>query len=175
MKLSIRLIIASAIFLFSCNEAPKELPQAVTIKYIDTLNAINDMVESIGDNNDGGPPFSDSCSCTFNTLAHIKSGNTLDLVLSGKGWNPNAYSCSWTWGEIIHNEFPDDPTIEEFRIHLLDLDSIHQKSDVPFLQSKEFKQNLIATYSKSEGQTSYTCKFDPNKIGKYPKPKQWRE
>lgn len=171
MKFNICLIIASATF-FSCHEAPKELPQTLTIKYIDSVPAINDEDEN---DNDEGPPFSDSCSCTFNTIAHIKSGNTLDIVLSGKGWNPDAYSCTWTWGEIINNEFPEDPKIEQFSIHLLDLDSIDQKSNVPFLQSKEFKQHLIATYSKSKGQTSYTCKFDPNKTGKYPKPKQWLE
>ncbi len=113
--------------------------------------------------------FIDTCKCSFAYIGEIKSSkNRLDLIISGKGWNPNYYSCSYTWGELVNNEFPPDSTIQDFRVHLMDLEKV-ENLDSSFFVSKAFNDNLIATYYKG------ICVFDPNKTGKYPKPKQWIE
>jgi len=125
---------------------------------------------------DGGPPFSDTCLCSFDYIGEIRTGvNRLDLLIAGKGWNPSFYSCSWTWGELISNEYPPDSIITDYRVHLVDLDKLEASVDSTFLTSKQFNDNLIATYSRTDNEEYWTCKFDPNKTGKYPKPKQWTE
>ena len=127
-------------------------------------------------NNEDGPPFTDTCLCSFDYIGKIRTGTKrFDLILAGKGWNPSFYSCSWTWGELIYNEFPPDSMVTDFRIHLVDIDKLDKNTDSTFLTTEQFNENLIATYSKTGNNEYMTVKFDPNKTGKYPKPKQWTE
>ncbi|MGQ3013374.1 MAG: hypothetical protein ACT6QS_06690 [Flavobacteriales bacterium] len=121
------------------------------------------------------PPDKDSddtCACTFDIIGEIHNGERLDLLISGRGWNPKSYACSYTWGEFIYNEFAPD-TVTDFRIHLVDLEKEQVQPDKAFLNSKTFNDNLIATYAKQEGNTNMRCRFDPNRTGKYPKPEHW--
>lgn len=175
MTLKNLILIFISISIFSCTENNSVDVKPTADNQIDTNeNSATEKVNVTQEYNDGGPPFSDTCACSFDIIADIKSNeNRQDLILSGKDWNPDFYSCSWTWGEFINNESPTDTMIKDFRIHLIDLEKINGKVDFTFLNSKEFNENLIATYSKSVGEKYMTCKFDPNKTGKYPKPKQW--
>lgn len=125
-------------------------------------------------NNEDGPPFSDTCDCSFDYLGGFESGNNrYDLFISGKGWNPNYWSCTYTFGELINNEFPPDTTITDFRIHLVDLSKI-KKLDIETFNSSIIQKNIIAT-QRFAPKEEFKCQFDPNKTGKYPKPKQWVE
>lgn len=175
MIIKTRAWVLSVFMLSACSEPTlpdREKPLASN----DTITRTKQ--ESISTNevyNDGGPPFSDTCLCSFDMIAEIRSGNKLDLLISGKNWNPDFYSCSWTWGEYIANEFPGDSTIKEFSIHLVDMDKQKEVLDSRFLLTKTFNDHLIASYSKVPGETYMSCKFDPNKTGKYPKPQQWTE
>ena len=167
MNIKLILILLSFVFLFDCSNSRKGLQK---------FNPQDLKVNDIMFIDQNGPPFSDSCACTFNYIGEIRSEiDRYDLLISGKGWDPNSYSCSYSWGELISNEFPPDPLISDFRIHLLDIEILDQKIDSTFLRSEIFNNNLIATYSKRDGEKYMTCKFDPNKTGKYPKPKQWIE
>ena len=161
MKFITIIISMSLILFFSCSEINKTDSIEHTSSHMDT---------------EDGSPFSDTCLCSFNKLGEVRwNKDRCDVFISSKGWNPDYYSCSWSWGEFINNESPEDTSIIDFRIHLVDLDKIHQTIDSAFLSSKYFNDNLIATFSKTQGEKYRTCKFDPNKMGKYPKPKQWTE
>ena len=158
-------IIFSLFLVLSCSE---------TEKVENKINSI-EHISSKADNEEG-PPFSDTCLCSFEKIGEVKSSNNrCDIFISGKGWNPNYKSCSWSWGELIYNESPSDTLLTDFRIHLVDVDKLDKKIDTTFLNSKNFNENLIATFSKTKEEAYMTCKFDPNKIGKYPKPKHWTE
>lgn len=166
------LFITTSNLFFACTNSQKT--DIVTSKPSDSTPSLTQEKAAI--DNEDGPPFSDTCLCSFDNIGKIRtSEKRFDLILAGKGWNPSFYSCSWTWGELINNEFPPDSTITDFRIHLVDLDKLDNKLDSTFLTTKQFNENLIATYSKTGNNKYMTCKFDPNKTGKYPKPKQWTE
>ena len=125
---------------------------------------------------DDGPPFSDTCVCSFEYIGKIRtSRQRFDLIISGKGWNPSYNSCVFSWGELINNESPPDTLVTDFRIHLVDIASLDKNIDSIFLSSKLFSDNLIATFSKASNEKYMTCKFDPNRKGKYTKPKKWTE
>ncbi len=133
-------------------------------------------VENVVINNEDGPPFSDSCLCKFNILGEVKTlPNQLDVIISGKGWNPLFYSCNYIWGELINNQVPSDSTISDLRIHLVDIDKVEGGVDSRFLNSNIFKSNIIVTYSKTANSEIRVCTFDPNKTGKYTKPEIWEE
>ncbi len=167
MNIKLTLILLSILFLFDCSNSRKG-PQKFNTQDLNVKDS-----KFIDQN---GPPYSDSCACSFSYIGEIRSGKgRFDLIICGKGWDPNSYSCSYSWGELIANQFPPDSLISDFRIHLLDIEIPNQKIDSTFLNSEIFNNNLIATYSKSNGEKYMTCKFDPNNTGKYPKPKQWIE
>ena len=127
-------------------------------------------------NNEDGPPFSDSCICSFDFIAEFKyNDHRFDLILSGKGWNPDFWSCTYSFGELMSNEFPPDTTITDFRIHLVDLEKFESEVDSAIFESELIQNKLIATQRLWPGDEFTKCKFDPNKTGKYPKPKQWLE
>jgi len=169
----ISIILTTLIMVIGCNQKPKEQMKDSSSDIETRIE--NTEIESEIDNEDE-PPFSNTCDCTFNYIGEIKTGeNRFDLILSGKGWNPEYYSCSLIWGEMINNEFPPETTITDFRIHLIDIVKITEVKDSTFFDSETFKTKLIATYSKNAEEKYMTCKFDPNKTGKYPKPKQWVE
>ncbi len=166
------IFIATSVLIFACNNSQKSYRKGISSH--DSTISLTQVETTI--NNEDVPPFSDSCLCSFDYIGKIRTGaKQFDLILSGKGWTPSFYSCSWTWGEIINNEFPPDSLVTDFRIHLVDIDKLEKNIDSTFLKSKQFNDNLIATYSKSGNNEYMTCKFDPNKTGKYPKPKQWTE
>lgn len=172
MTNKIILFITTAVLFFACTNSPKTDKQ--TNSSVDSTTSLTQVETPI--DNEYGPAFSDTCLCSFDYIGKIRTGiSRFDLILAGKGWNPTYYSCSWTWGEIICNEFPTDSLVTDFRIHLVDIDRLDKNIDSTFLQSKKFNDNLIATYSKTGNNEFMTCKFDPNKTGKYPKPKQWTE
>ena len=119
----------------------------------------------------------DSCTCTFSYEGGLKvNEGRYDLFISTTNWNRDCYSCTLKWGELINNEFPPDSSYKDFRIHLLDFKFQKSKiTDVSIYLSEIFEDNLIATYSKLPSEENWTCKFDPNNVGKYPKPTQWIE
>ena len=159
-----------SILIFSCQKSNINNNEETNTSSQDSLYIKNLIID------EGGPPFSDTCLSTFEPIGEVKfKGGRLDLILSGKGWNHKYYSCTWPWGELISNESPSDTASIDFRIHLVDLDKTQLVIDSAFLQSQLFKDNLIATYSKDPDKEYMTCKFDPNKTGKYQKPKQWTE
>ena len=171
VALFITTYITTAVLFFACNKAHKTDGQKSTL---DTTTSVTKSV--LKNNDEDGPPFSDTCLCSFDDIGKIRTNpKRFDLILSGKGWNPTFYSCSWTWGEIIYNESLEDTTITDFRIHLLDVDKLDKNLDSSFLTSSTFNDHLIATFSRTNNDEYRTCKFDPNKTGKYPKPKQWTE
>ena len=126
--------------------------------------------------NEDGPPFSDSCTCRFDYIAEFRyNDHRYDLILSGKEWNPEYWSCTYSFGELISNEFPPDSLITDFRIHLVNIEKFDTKMDSILFESEYFQNNLIATQRLWPGDEYTKCKFDPNKTGKYPKPEQWIE
>lgn len=166
------IFITTSLLFFACANSPIKDKQTSTSD--ESSTSITQLEKTIY--YEDGPPFSDTCLCSFDYIGKIRSGTSrFDLILAGKGWNPIYYSCSWTWGEIINNEFPPDSLVTDFRIHLVDLDKLEKNIDSTFLKSKQFNDNLIATYSKIGNNEFMICKFDPNRTGKYPKPKQWKE
>jgi hypothetical protein len=172
MTNKIILIITTSILFFASTHSKRT--ETGTNKSSDSTTSL--IQDKVTIDNEDGPPFSDTCLCSFDYIGKIRtSEKRFDLILAGKGWNPSFYSCSWTWGEIINNEFPPDSIISDFRIHLVDLDKLDNNLDSTFLTNKQFNENLIATYSKTSNDEYMTCKFDPNKTGKYVKPKQWTE
>lgn len=135
---------------------------------------INSIIPTI--TNENGPPFTDTCNCLFEYIGGFHSSkNRYDLIICGKDWNPKSWSCSYTFGEIINNEFPPDTTITDFRIHLVDIKKSNKKIDLAFFESDVIQKNLIVTQRLWPGDKFSKCKFDPNKTGKYPKPEQWIE
>lgn len=170
-----------SIVLFGCDSEPENVNSQNEFDSFESGTVDNETYQSVDQipeeketqiNNEDGPPFSDTCLCTFEYIGEFRTRvNRFDLVLSGKGWKPEYWSCSWTWGELINNEFPPDSLVTDFRIHLVDLEKIDSNTFI----SNKFKDNLIATYSRLPNEEYMTCKFDPNKTGKYPKPKQWVE
>ena len=172
MKNTIIFFITISIILFACTNSKKTSKSKSKILNYKSLT----IKEKTKIENKDFQQNSEDCLCSFDRIGEIKSGNKrFDLIIAGKGWNPSSYSCSWSWGEFINNEFPPDSSIKDFRIHLVDLNKIGKKLDSTFLSTKLFNENLIATYSKTDIEEYMTCKFDPNKTGKYPKPKHWTE
>lgn len=123
---------------------------------------------------DTEPPYKYPCACSFQYVGVVRvSESRWDEIQLGKGWDGRRHSCSFTWGEHINNNFPPDSTITDFRMHLVDLDSADILLTPEFLNSKLFKDHLIVT--SINGVNSLTTKWDPNRTGKYVKPKQWME
>ena len=124
----------------------------------------------------GYPPFPDTCDCSFQHLGNFRfSPKRYDIVISGKGWNPEYVSCTYTWGEYISNVFPPDTLVTDFRIHLVDIEKLEKPLDSLWFESKRFKNNAIATYAHYEGSQYMVTRFDPFKTGKYKTPEQWME
>lgn len=118
--------------------------------------------------------FEDSCACSFECLAKIRtSANRYDLIYAGKGWDSKSESCVWGWGELINNAVPPDTFTHDFRVHLLDLESLSGDLDSGFLESALFKDNLIVSYARWGANPKRFCRFDPNHTGKYSKPAHW--
>lgn len=134
-------------------------------------------VESYNEGDFNGTPFADTCICDFHDFGEYKiSDDNYNIYKRGKGWNPNYYSCSWTWGEDISNIIPDDSTIRVMKIHLLDLDKFNIPTDLSEFGTDSIKNYVIATYTWRKGsEQGDRCVFDPFKTGKYPKPPQWTE
>ncbi len=174
-----------SIVLFGCNSEPeKRNPQDEYDPYENEVieNETDIVIDQNSNhdvaviNNEDGPPFSDTCKCSFNYLGGFNYNKSrYDLLISGTGWNPEYWSCTFTFGELISNEFPPDTLITDFRIHLVDLQKINKKLDSAFFESAIIQENLMATQRLWPGDEYTKCKFDPNKTGKYPKPKQWIE
>lgn len=174
-----------SIVLFGCNSEPeKRNPQDEYDPYENEVieNETDIVIDQKSNhdvaviNNEDGPPFSDTCKCSFNYLGGFNYNKSrYDLLISGTGWNPEYWSCTFTFGELISNEFPPDTLITDFRIHLVDLQKINKKLDSAFFESAIIQENLMATQRLWPGDEYTKCKFDPNKTGKYPKPKQWIE
>lgn len=173
------------IVLFGCNSEPKNSSPNKEFDPFENKSAVNDIDNVLNQksndaatliNNEDGPPFSDTCICSFDYLGGFRYNNDrYDLLISGTGWNPNYWSCTFTFGELISNEFPPDTLINDFRIHLVDLKKINKPLDSILFESALIQKNLIATQKLWPGDAYTKCKFDPNKTGKYPKPKQWIE
>ena len=131
---------------------------------------------SIATNDEDGPPFKDECTANFDRLGEYKIANdNCNIYYSGKGWNPEFYSCSWTWGELVNNEFPNDTNVTFFKIHLLDLDKFQIPDNGTDYGNDSIKKYVIAIYSRDTKGEHDKSDFDPFKTGKYPKPKQWTE
>lgn len=125
---------------------------------------------------ESGPPWDDTCVCSFDKIGEIKmSKNRIDIFISGKGWDSELESCTWPWGELINNESTEDTLVTDFRIHLLDIEELPDKLYNTFFDSNIYKTKLIASYYLQDGEEYSQCVFDPNNTGDYEKPKQWVE
>lgn len=123
-----------------------------------------------------GPPFEEECEAGFHLAGtHKISNGNYNIYYLGKGWEPELYACSFTWGELISNGFPEDTAITGMKIHLLDLDKFVVPSDDSDYGQDSIKSYVIAVYSRDEKTGKYRTMFDPFKTGKYPKPSQWVE
>jgi hypothetical protein len=139
----------------------------------ETVNQTSQADES---SEEEGPPFKDECLCKFDDLGKKDTENkTYNVYISGKGWNPAFTSCSWTWGEMINNISPDDTTIINVKVHLLDLDKFELPKDNSDYSNDSITKHVIAIYKRNTKTGEETCIFDPYKTGKYPRPKQWTE
>ena len=153
--------------LFACSENSNTDKKQDNLGHLDSVVDFQKQKKQVV----GGLTFSDTCLCSFDNIATIKRNkNKIDLIISGKKWNSASDLCNFAWGEITHNS-PQDPSITDFKIHLVDLDKLENNIDSTFLTSKIFNDHLIATYS--ETQNKRHCIFDPNKTKKYPKPKEY--
>lgn len=131
------------------------------------------MTNSQTDDEDG-PPFKDECKASFLRLGEYKiSNDNCNIYYSGKNWNSKFYLCTWTWGELINNEFPEDTNVTFIKIHLLDLDKFNLPQDGTTYGHDSIKKYVIAVYSRDSKGGSDENIFDPFKTDKYPKPKQW--
>jgi hypothetical protein len=157
---------------------------AVTI--LMTLGNCNTSVDKGTSNNtdsltiasadEDGPPFKDECKANFKRFGEYKiSNDNCNIYYSGKGWNPEFYSCSWTWGELVNNEFSDDTTVTFIKIHLLDLNQFQLPDNGTDYGNDSIKKYVIAVYSRDSKGGHDESDFDPFKTGKYSKPKQWTE
>jgi hypothetical protein len=164
-KIIIGILALSTAFM-SCS--PKETEEKqVTEK---TASAVQDTIVDDFD----GPPFKDECLCNFKEFGSYRPNNeTQHIYKSGKGWNPEFYSCSWIWGEDINNIFPEDTSVKVFKVHLLDLEEFKIPDNGTTYGNDSLKPYVIAVYTRANGKDN--CVFDPFKTGKYPKPKQWVE
>lgn len=118
--------------------------------------------------------ISDTCLCSFETLKGFYYNQIrYDLIITTSNWNPNDYSCTYSFGELISNEFPPDSIITDFRIHLIDIKKLDFRLDSASFESETIQKQIIATQKLWDGDDFVKCKFDPNHTGKYPKPKQW--
>jgi hypothetical protein len=154
-----------------CSEKNQVTTTEESIAAESSLPTIIDTTEAEETETEDGPPFKVDCPCSFADLGRVRvSAERYDVLVSGTDWNPKLNSCNWIWGELVNNEVPPDTLITDLRIHLLDLNKVEQKIDRDFLESRTFKENLIATHSKQPREEYMTTKFDPNKTGKYADP-----
>lgn len=123
-----------------------------------------------------GPPFENECKANFHRFGEYKISNSdCHIYYCGKGWNPDFYSCSWSWGELINNEFSDDTNVTAITIHLLDLERFVVPRDGSEYGNDSIKNYVIAVYGRKSGGGDAKSIFDPFKTGKYPRPEQWIE
>jgi hypothetical protein len=150
----------------SCDNSPDTRTQ--------NNNPTTDTVKLLQADDEDGPPFKNECAAKFSRFGENKiSNDNCNIYFSGKGWNPDYYSCSWTWGELINNEFSEDTNVTFIKIHLLDLDKFFIPKDGSEYGHDSIKKYVITVYSRDSKGGNDKCIFDPYKTGKYPKPKQW--
>lgn len=160
-------LILASLIVFSCSN-PKVESKETTKDSTELKPAVE--FEHSSEESDFGPPFNDTCLCNFKDFGEYKiSNDNYNIYLSGKGWNPKFYSCSWPWGEIINNQMPEDTNVTVVKVHLLDLDTFAIPTNMTEYGNDSIKKYVIAV------STNTKCVFDPYKTGKYPKPKQWVE
>jgi hypothetical protein len=167
MKMKLQILKISVVILFfGCTNSNDKK----SVKQKETADNVNKMEDA------DGPPFDKECLCSFNNFGvKKKDGNELNYYYSGQGWNSNYTSCTWTWGEIINNEFPDDTNIKVVKYHLLDLTEFNIPREINDYGNDSIKKYVIAIYTVDNKKGTEKCVFDPFKTGKYPKPKQWIE
>jgi len=154
------------------NSIPNQVPGQRIERSTAENNISNQVTEQEVDENT--PPFKDTCKCNFKRLGFYKiSNDNYNVYLSGKNWNPQFKSCSFTWGEIIFNEIPSDTNIAVLKIHLLDLDRFIVPTDLTDYGNDSIKKYVIAIYYRYKN--GHKCIFDPFVTGKYPKPQGWSE
>jgi hypothetical protein len=137
--------------------------------------ATNDKV-ALQNEDSEGPPFKDKCLCTFKEFGYYKiNKDNFNIYYSGKHWNPKYYSCMWTWGEILSNEYPSNYKVNVLTMHLLDLDNFIIPTNLTEYGNDTIKKYVIAVYRQYLKKGKGVCTFDPYKTGKYPKPEKWIE
>lgn len=115
----------------------------------------------------------ENCSIKYDYLKEFKTGNSrYDIIISGAGWKPDSFSCTYAYGELIANEYAPEG-ITDFRIYLIDIKElpIDLVIDTNFFNLPKIKNKTIASQTIID--SVYNHVFDPNNTGKYPKPKQW--
>lgn len=73
--------------------------------------------------------------------------------------------------ESIENFIPEDTSVKDLKIHLLDVDSFLVPTDSIEYGIDSLRSYVIVVYNRNLDK----CIFDPYKTGKYPKPKQWQD
>ncbi len=118
------------------------------------------------------PPFNYPCDFDFIDMGIVRvSDSTWEEIQAGKGWDSRKASCTWVYGEHVYNNFFPDSVVTEYRTHLVDLDSSQIEMTPEFLNSELFKSHVIVT--TINGKDVFETQWDPNKTGKYQKPRQW--
>lgn len=124
------------------------------------------------DEEEDGPPFKVECKANFERLGEYKiSNDNYNIYYSGKGWDPARTACTWTWAEIINNEFPGDSGVTFFKVHLLDLEKFTLPGDGSEYGRDSIKKYVIATYSRNLNGGKESFRYDPFNTGKYPAPR----
>ena len=117
-------------------------------------------------------PTSD-CLCDFKKFGEQKiNKDDYNIYLSGKGWNSNLKSCSFSWSEIVFNTIPPDTSLKLLKIHLLDLDKFEMPTNDNDYSNDSIKKYVISIYTRDNIKKNYSIKYDPFNTGKYPKPKE---
>lgn len=176
-------LVSIGLMTFSCSSEPKEElhnfeektveePQAVKVEeqqHSDELPPAELRAMEIDE-----PPFNYPCDFDFIDMGIVRvSDSRWEEIQCGKGWDSRKGSCTWVYGEHIYNNFFPDSTVTEYRTHLVDLDSSQIEMTPEFLNSELFKSHLIVT--TINGKDVFETQWDPNKTGKYQKPRQWIE
>ncbi|BDX37830.1 hypothetical protein CYCD_11850 [Tenuifilaceae bacterium CYCD] len=123
-------------------------------------------------NSNGKETTRNDCLCSFKKFGeHKTSDDNYNIYLSGKGWNSNLESCSFTWGEITFNTIPADTSVKILKIHLLDLDQFEIPTDDREYTNDSIKKYVISIYTRDNVKGNYSITYDPFNTGKYSKPK----
>jgi len=117
----------------------------------------------------------DTCFGNFNELGKKRIGKTLNIYISGRNVDILKDCCQWTFGEIVYNNNPGDPTLEVIKTHLVDLDSLPISNSSEEYANETVKKKVICICINNIKTGKMKIIVDPYHYGFYKKPKNWGE